>query len=1409
MRTVKQGMIACVVIVILSIIFNILLIDMASAWEYKSYNQDTKTATFRSLPFFTKILDAELIDNTYQCGESCSALIKITTYKTIKKKDIDNFKFRFYDKKTNEEVTLAPNQVLNGWSVSISDKEKAFWEKEWKKDWQKDYVYYLKLEGNKKADKSVEWIPTFFKEIPEWALWNATINTYENITGQFKFDENTGNVTNDSINTIVQGTLNGNVNWTVGKINSAVAFDGLNTSFINITHNDSLNINSSTITYWIYINQSADSVANDTRMRILMKGEFDYALYAVSENSSNKWGIGEASIIRIGGGGGLINFNSDPLLDNNTWYHIASNRRLVDSNATQNTTTFNQIYINSILVLDESFSAIVSGVNLSYCNSNGNLIINPIDITGTCLSTTASLNTQLSFNGSIDDLRIYNGLISQSQISAIYNNGAGNQNQFFNYTVNISLVSPPNNTITNNNTNNFTVYINDTVGIKNVTLIIKSNAFVCYQETTNASTPGDGVCGLNYGGSYTIEPNYINMTYIKPANADSFSQVKYRRGITGANFIDFNSNTNANNCWNSNSTDLKMRFYSNDSGGFFSSESNIQCYNNTAWLDLDTPVLGFLGLCGTTTVPTKAFDGDFSTCTKFCNGNWKIQCGINEGDIYEEAMIWHINETLFTNITTSYSPGLFETIIGNVVSLTKGVYTWFYEMYDYANNFFTSETFTINITINGINNCTVIDEEGEYILTQSFNTTANNCITINADNVDFQGDSKTISGNSSNNAVLINNTQNVLIRDLILNNFTIGYSINNSLDTTIKNSTFIDVQNDIFLLSDGNNNTKLVNLILNNVSFIGNGAGSLINIEKSNLAKIVYLNPINASVNNFSSEVQLGFNFVSVNGSNLGLNKSAEITFFNLPTNMRLPKIFRDNRFCPSNICMNLTSLNAGNVTFNVTGWSNYTILDPDVVEISQTFNNETFETASETFIINISYFAPSWTSISANLVYNGTSYGGTQLGTGNNIQFTRTIDIPIGAPVVNSFHWVLMLSNSSGLFIANSTFNNQTVNPLIYGLCNSTLNVTAVNFTIYNESDASPINATFAGNFRFFFLGSGTTFKSVTFNEPSNHSFQFCTNPTNRTFIVTSTIVLNSPGFVEKTYNFNRERYNTNNITEQKLFMLGEGIGRFVIVQLTDTSLRPLVGHTTRLFRYYPTLALYLPIFNDLTDIYGQTTPQMIENTVKYKFEFYDPNNTLELATGEINLACRANPCILNFIVGTVPNYLEPLQNISNFDYSLTFNNNTNTFIYTWNDNTNTGVHTERLLVERNQLNGNILVCNITSSTLSGSLTCPVGNQSANYNAQAFRSSILKSIAQLNVSVDHPARRFGLEGLIWSFILLMTMIAVGYWNPTVGVTLFTIGFIFLGWSGIIYFNLEIGFAMVAIAVAFIWSLRS
>jgi parallel beta-helix repeat protein len=101
---------------------------------------------------------------------------------------------------------------------------------------------------------------------------------------------------------------------------------------------------------------------------------------------------------------------------------------------------------------------------------------------------------------------------------------------------------------------------------------------------------------------------------------------------------------------------------------------------------------------------------------------------------------------------------------------------------------------------------------------------------------------------------------------------------------------------------------------------------NFVTFSKTGIGEIEFLDTINGTGNNLSSDVMIKNNFAAVDSdSNVQLNSSARVTLENLGT-IPNPQIFRNDEICSSEICKNLTALDEDTVVFNVTGWTNYSI---------------------------------------------------------------------------------------------------------------------------------------------------------------------------------------------------------------------------------------------------------------------------------------------------------------------------------------------------------------------------------------------------------------------------------------------------------------------------------------------------
>lgn len=222
-------------------------------------------------------------------------------------------------------------------------------------------------------------------------------------------------------------------------------------------------------------------------------------------------------------------------------------------------------------------------------------------------------------------------------------------------------------------------------------------------------------------------------------------------------------------------------------------------------------------------------------------------------------------------------------------------------------------------------------------------------------------------------------------------------------------------------------------------------------------------------------------------------------------------------------------------------------------VENSLSYNSTTYETASETFILNTT-LGSGITSSSATFYYNGTNKGtATKTSDGTNTIFTSTIDIPSGTGS-KDFYWTLNLDGE----LFNTTTNTQTVSQTLLGLCNATLTTKYINYTFKDELTLANINGSFVSSLWEYYLGGGAVSKTLSFiNATENPSYAFCLIPTHPTLKQDTIIQYASTGYPQRRYFTTGDL--TNTTTNTVLYLLGSSDGIYSAIQVTNLIGSPI----------------------------------------------------------------------------------------------------------------------------------------------------------------------------------------------------------------------------------------------------------
>ena len=221
----------------------------------------------------------------------------------------------------------------------------------------------------------------------------ATAEIKSGRRGHWKFDEGSGATTADNSGNVNTGTISGATWTTAGKIGSALRFDGVD-DVVNTGNGATLgNLPATTISAWIKPN----TLGEGSRGRIVQKGAGVAAGFRFLLQANNA-----LSFAVDYGRTDLARATASRVFTFGVWTHV-----LVTWTGTA-TATGIRIYVNGV---ETAYGATQNGVGIRTPDALLSLYIgNERDGTGT-------------FDGSIDDVRVYNRVLSESEITAVYRAG--------------------------------------------------------------------------------------------------------------------------------------------------------------------------------------------------------------------------------------------------------------------------------------------------------------------------------------------------------------------------------------------------------------------------------------------------------------------------------------------------------------------------------------------------------------------------------------------------------------------------------------------------------------------------------------------------------------------------------------------------------------------------------------------------------------------------------------------------------------------------------------------------------------------------------------------------------------------------------------------------------------------------
>lgn len=486
-----------------------------------------------------------------------------------------------------------------------------------------------------------------------------------------------------------------------------------------------------------------------------------------------------------------------------------------------------------------------------------------------------------------------------------------------------------------------------------------------------------------------------------------------------------------------------------------------------------------------------------------------------------------------------------------------------------------------------------------------------------------------------------------------------------------------------------------------------------------------------------------------------------------------------------------------GNLANNFTSW-NYRIF-----ENYQTFNSTVFETSQETFRINATYDSSSYTSIVANLVYNGTKYPGTNIGSGDNILFTRTIQIPEIGPKTQQFWWEFVLTGSS--YTINSTFQSQSITAFDLHICDANYTTPALNFTIKEEGTFNPLNASMEAEFEYWISGAPITTKTYNFQDltDGNVNYSFCISPSDVNLKTNAIVSYFKTGYDRREYYLTNAEL-SNDTQNIDLYLAATNATSIFTFLVLDENENPVEDAQIRIQRWDIGTGIFYTVNMIETDQEGKASTNLRLNDAWYRYQVLYEGD-LKLQTNPVKETTTSRT--LRIVLGSGDPYYD--YDFGSLAHLLTFNNATNTFTFTYADTTG-GVVLGCLKIwlvgaMQNEIENNECVSS-TSATLSY-----IATENGTYIAQGIvqlssnYSNIQQIVDELTVVIG-KANRFQIIdsfGQVISLVLIGTsaMLGVAAGSIILGTLLIFGSLILVNLLGWLYFTDTVLYGLISILI--------
>lgn len=467
-------------------------------------------------------------------------------------------------------------------------------------------------------------------------------------------------------------------------------------------------------------------------------------------------------------------------------------------------------------------------------------------------------------------------------------------------------------------------------------------------------------------------------------------------------------------------------------------------------------------------------------------------------------------------------------------------------------------------------------------------------------------------------------------------------------------------------------------------------------------------------------------------------------------------------------------NLNWNGINASRGGFSPYNILLQNYFPITST-NGNISEGSTSITTVNIQNISGGFTTstglFNVSVIWNGTSYQATQLNT-TAWQLNHT------APIVYNITNFTITGVLNVSYAGVSSLRNYSVGQYVYpfALDNcSTYTIKALNFSLFDEVSLARINGTLAG-----FFNITNTGKLFNLSWSSNTSFGLCISPNDANVSVMSQAEYASPGYVTRTYYMYDTRLD--NVTDQVSLYLNTNAS-LVVLAVTDQDDSAVQDVYIYIQAYDITTNSFKTVQVVKTDFRGQAYPALTLYTQWYKFLLVYKGNTV-LETDATKLLTST----LNFRISLVEDELASFTASHDVSCSVSWNNATKNFEFVFVNPASTDV-TALLEVIKQDAYSTTMINSSTLTASSGTILVGIGSmENKTYVGKGTIDGYICG-TPASTSFGGAWQQTGSNGLLLAILLLVAIVCIMSWSPTISIIALLVGVVLAFMMGILYMS--------------------